>query len=157
MCGWTFLDLIGIFIFNVFRKVREAHSRAVITTMNKYLIYLILIFFSLSINSSCTERKKQTSANPVEQLRWLCKANPEQDAKQAIAKSDFRLMAVYGYTLIIPGTKGDFKKYEKFYGIRPILGTSDAIQNEEHGTLNALASEYALKYNRIILKQKKLE
>lgn len=125
--------------------------------MNKYIICLTIMLAFLSTNSSCTESKNQPSTNPVEQLRWLYKADPGKDAKQAIAKGDFRLVAVYGYTLIIPGLNGDLSKYEKLYGIRVIEGTSDVMQNEEHGKLNALASEYAKKYNRIILEQKKLE
>ena len=128
-----------------------------VTKMNKYIVLTSTIFISLLVTFSWAGSEKRNSANPVDQLRWLYKANPEKDAKQAIAKGDFRLLAVYGYTLIVPGIKGDYTKYKKTYGIHPIEGTSDFIQNKEHGKLNALASKYAEKYNRIILKQIKLK
>jgi len=125
--------------------------------MNKYIIVLSVIFFSLSMNPSWAGNANKKSIDPSEQLRWLYKADPENDAKDAIAKSDFRLRAVYGYTLTVPGIKGDHTKYKEIYGINPIEGTSDFLQNEEHGKLNALATKYAEKYNRIILKHKKLK
>ncbi|MDO9289515.1 MAG: hypothetical protein Q7T83_12090 [Thermodesulfovibrionales bacterium] len=122
--------------------------------MNKYIISLSIIFFSLSVTPSWAGSANQKFIDPAEQLRWLYKANPEKDAKEAIAKGDLRLRAVYGYTLTVLGIKGDYTKYREIYGINPIEGTSDFLQNEEHGKLNALATKYAEKYNRVILKKK---
>ena len=48
-----------------------------------------------------------------------------------------------------------FKEYEKKYGLKPIEGTSDSLINSEHARLQKLASEYALKYNKVILNYKK--
>ena len=139
----------------IITKDVSAMRHNVITKMNKYIILLSIIALSLSAAASWAGTEQQTSINPVDQLQWLYKVNPEKDANQAIAKGDFRLMAVYGYTLIVPGIKGDYRKYEKTYGIHPIEGTSDFIKNNEHGKLNALAKKYAEKYNLTILKQKK--
>lgn len=135
--------------------LRISRKNTVITKMNKFIIILLVILFSFSAAPSLAGDKNQKSIDPVEQLRWLYKANPEKDATKAIAKGDLRLRAVYGYTLSVPGIKGDYTKYKETYGINPIEGTSDSLQNEEHGNLNALATKYAEKYNRIILKQKK--
>lgn len=123
--------------------------------MNKYIVIILAILFSLSATTSLAVSTNQKSIDPVEQLRWLYKANPEKDAKEAIAQGDVRLRAVYGYTLVVPGIKGDYTKYKETYGLNPIEGTSDFIQNEEHGKLIKLATKYAEKYNRIILKHKK--
>ena len=89
-------------------------------------------------------------------LTWLKTADPQTDATQALKQNDKRLMAVYGYTLHIPGTKPEnFTEYQNTYGLKPIEGTSDMIESEEHGKLNALAFKYAKQYNNIILGNKK--
>lgn len=121
----------------------------------KIIIIVSVIFLLLSAFSSWADDKNQKGIEPVEQLRWLYKADPEKDALEAIAKGDLRLRAVYGYTMIIPGIKDDYTKYKKAYGINPIEGTSDYLQNEEHGKLNTIAVKYAEKYNQVILKHKK--
>ena len=96
------------------------------------------------------------SNNSVKKLKWLESANPKVDAKKAITQKDFRLRAIYGYVLMIPGVNQEnWIKYENKYGVNPIEGTSDNLINDEHARLQKLASEYALEYNKIILNYKK--
>jgi hypothetical protein len=110
-------------------------------------IYLVMFSYAIA---------GEVSADPVEKLRWLESANPEIDAKKAIAGKDFRLKAIYGYVLMIPGVnQEDWIEYEKTYGLNPIEGTSDSLINEEHARLQKLASEYASKYNKVILDYEK--
>ena len=92
--------------------------------------------------------------NQIEQLRWIEKANPTTDAEAALKKNDHTLLAVQGYTWVIPGTDESKKfEYKSRYGVRVIQGTSDAVINKEHLRLIRLATEYAANYNRHLLKR----
>jgi hypothetical protein len=94
--------------------------------------------------------------DPVEKLKWLESANPELDAKKAIDRKDFRLRAIYGYVLSVPGVgQRDYDEYKRTFGFNPIEGTSDSLISGEHARLNQLASEYAFRYNKVILNYKK--
>ena len=108
---------------------------------------LLILLFLLG----CTAQQKHPKA--ILQLQWLEKANPVNDAKEAISNGDFRLRGVYGFTMILPGVGDDRFKYEKTPGINPIEGTSDGLINDEHARLNDLALKYAEQYNQVILKQ----
>lgn len=88
----------------------------------------------------------------VKQLKWIETALAQDDARKAIEQKDYRLRALYGYTLVIPGVaQEDYERIKKLYGIKPIEGTSDSIKSPEQARLNKLAYEYALKYNNFIL------
>jgi hypothetical protein len=122
--------------------------------MKHITIFLLSLFFCLVIFSHAIAEEKFT--NSVDKLEWLESANPEMDAKKAILEKDFRLRAIYGYVLMIPGVNQEnWIEYEKKYGLKPIEGTSDSLINSEHARLQKLASEYALKYNKVILNYKK--
>jgi len=90
----------------------------------------------------------------VQQLRWIERANPIADAKEAISKRDFKLRAVCGAGLSIPGV--DFKQYELIqnrHGYSILEGTSDVIVSEEHLRLVHQAYIYAETYNRYIIQE----
>lgn len=91
--------------------------------------------------------------NQIEQLRWIEKANPATDAEAALERNDHTLLAVQGYTWVIPGTDESKKsEYKTRYGVRVIQGTSDAVISKEHLRLIRLATEYAANYNRHLLR-----
>src|SRR5262245_35163746 len=96
----------------------------------------------------------QTSEPPdeVAQLRWLDGADPLIDAKRAVERNDFTLLAVNGYTWTIPGVAetDKFACSEK-YGMKAIKGTSDVIMGTEHRRLIELAMRYAKTYNEYVL------
>lgn len=88
----------------------------------------------------------------VEQLRWVERADPIAAAKAAVARKDFVLLGVYGYTWLIPGVKESQKfEYREKYGMRLIEGTGDAVLGPEHGRLIGLTTKYAEKYNLYVL------
>ena len=116
-------------------------------------ILLTLVLFMVTFSNAIAQDHKNDF---VEKLKWLESANPELDAKNAIDRSDFRLRAIYGYVLIVPGVgQGDYDEYKKIFGFNPIEGTSDSLVSAEHARLNQLASEYAFRYNKVILNYKK--
>ena len=116
--------------------------------MRTFATIVILIAFFASTPVACAEN------NQIEQLRWIENANPTADAEAALKKKDYTLLAVQGYTWVIPGTE-ELKKseYKARYGVRVIQGTSDAALNKEHLRLIHRATEYAASYNRYLLKR----
>lgn len=116
--------------------------------MRAFAAVAITFAFFLNSPAACAEK------NPVEQLRWIEKANPATDAEAALKINDHTLLAVRGYTWVIPGTDESKKlEYKTRYGVRLILGTSDTVISEEHLRLIRLATDYAENYNRYLLKR----
>lgn len=86
-----------------------------------------------------------------QKLQWVKQANAQQDAMAAVAKRDFRLMAMAQRGTIIPGVDADNSlRYELKCGIKLIKGVGDVIRGKEHLELMKKAHRYALKYNAII-------
>lgn len=76
-------------------------------------------------------------------------ANPYDDLKSAVAKGDYRFIALYGEGKYYPGTElmPDFEKNYGDYGYKSVYGTSDAVSSYEQGRLTAIAQYYAKRYN----------
>jgi hypothetical protein len=84
-------------------------------------------------------------------LQWVKQADAELDAKAALAKGDFRLLAMAQRGMFIPGVDQDLTaQYELKCGIRLVDGYTDAVRGEEHLRLLKMAHTYALHYNEII-------
>ena len=114
--------------------------------MNKLLILLLLV---TSITGCATNTRAMSEAE--KQLLWVQDANPQQDAEAALAKGDFRLMALAQRSLVIPGIDLESsRKYELKCGVIIMQGVSDVIRSEQHLELMKLAHSYALKYNAFI-------
>ena len=121
--------------------------------MNETTKVLIVAFVSIFLIVQPFLVSGQAVKDPIEKLKWLESADAIANARQAISKKDFRLRAIYGYRLIVPGAdESKFDEYREKFGFNPIDGTSDTLLNEEHGRLNRLAFEYAQAYNKEILK-----
>jgi hypothetical protein len=85
------------------------------------------------------------------ELRTLKIEQAAADARRSVATKDFRLLAVRGYTVEIPGASGDVSKLKTEYGLKVLAGTSDAFRGEEQVRLNANAHDYARRSNETIL------
>lgn len=77
------------------------------------------------------------------------------DAKEAVGVGNTELLAVYGYTVELPGTNMDATKLPKGDRYFIIPGTSDAITSSQCGKWNDTARSYAAIYNRQVLAKKK--
>jgi hypothetical protein len=87
-------------------------------------------------------------------LRWVQTADPIADAKTATAKGQVKLLAVYGYTWSIPGTKEQERfELQRKFGVQFVEGTSDALEDAEHERLTKQVVAYASAYNRYLLGQ----
>jgi hypothetical protein len=80
--------------------------------------------------------------------------NAASDAVQAYKSGDHRLIGVYGYSVEIPGLRGD--PYQYLRGVRMLEGTGDVFCTNEEEVLNKNARAYAKKYNEAMLKELKL-
>jgi hypothetical protein len=93
-----------------------------------------------------------TAMNDYEQkLQWVEGADAIADAKAALAKGDFRFMAMAQRSTVIPGVDTNkMRQYELYCGVKFIEGATDAIRSEEQLRLMKKAFEYAGRYNKII-------
>ena len=111
----------------------------------KTKLIVILLFFHATLMAETCEQE-------IRSLEWVENANPETDVLAAIKIGDTRLMAVYGFTLMIPGVERQSRlAAHSKENHRAIEGTTDAFCSERHAELNELAWEYAKKYNQKLL------
>ena len=109
-------------------------------------MHKVLAIASLILLTGCMETEFEKAQAPIiEKMEWLYKANPDKDFENAIKKSDYRFIGIYGYSLSVPGIEMKCLDYEK--DINPIEGTSDAVLGYEHSKLIAIAKAYAEYYN----------
>lgn len=119
----------------------------------KMKIMLTLFLLTSVVNSDTIEKhSKRTDGIVANSIEMIERSNPETDLNCAIRKKDFRFIGIMGYSLIIPGVKDYYRKYEKSNGIRVIEGTSDVISSKKVEYLNKIASSYAKEYNKLLIK-----
>jgi hypothetical protein len=83
---------------------------------------------------------------------------PEKDLDRNLSYKDYRCIAICGFICYHPGAAPTDVDVCRRFGSRTIIGTSDAIEGDEHGKLIAIASKYATEYNtRLIPRLKRLE
>ncbi|WP_166423427.1 hypothetical protein [Paraglaciecola sp. 20A4] len=97
---------------------------------------------------------KYTMTSSEHPLSWVNDADPLADAQQAIASSDFRLLAFSGRVVSIPGidlSKLTLDVLQRQCGYRTIKGTGDTLRIGEQTSLRSKAHDYAVIYNQHIL------
>lgn len=96
----------------------------------------------------------ETLPENLKQFAWLQGADSKVDAEAAVAKKDFRLLAVSGRGLMIPGIAVEDREAAKNKcGIRYMEGMGDVIQPDpEFRKWRKKGSEYAKAYNAIVHK-----
>jgi hypothetical protein len=77
--------------------------------------------------------------------------DPTKDVEKRIANNDMRFVGINGYTCYAPGVEKDDITLTQKHGMRCLEGTSDYIENEEHGRLIQTAIKYAKEYNLNLL------
>ncbi len=74
--------------------------------MNKFTNYFVIAAVLISlIVQSLSAVAQEKNMGPIEKLKWLESADAQADARKAILNRDYRLRAVYGYSLVVPGTE----------------------------------------------------
>lgn len=87
----------------------------------------------------------------VQRLRWLERADPARDLAAAWARGDRRFVAVYDFSATVPGVPTGVVRPRDRGAVRFLEGTSDMPASAEEERLNALARDYAARYNRLLL------
>ena len=93
-----------------------------------------------------------TAMNNYEQgLQWVETADARADARAALDKNDFRLMAVASRSTVIPGIDpARARQYELHCGVIFMPGVGDTVRSKEQLRLMKKAYEYAGQYNEIV-------
>lgn len=113
------------------------------------MLKALIVVTAMGVISGCVSGSAMTDYE--QQLQWVIDANPQQDAEAAMAKGDFRLMAMATRGITIPGVDNDLSaKYELKCGINRMPGVTDVIRSQKQMELIKKAHSYALKYNAII-------
>ena len=112
-------------------------------------LYIGFLTLGLAVSlSNCSK----VVPEEIKVLRWVERANPVQDAQQALSKGNHSLRAVRGESLFLPGISYENQvEYRRTYGISVIEGTSDNLNGPEHARLNDMATKYAELYNQYIV------
>ncbi len=74
--------------------------------------------------------------------------NPEHDLKVRIGNRDYRILCFRGLGVDCPGVDPDEPPR---FGYRLVEGSSDAIDNVEHGEMMSKVYDYAFRYNALLL------
>jgi hypothetical protein len=118
--------------------------------------YHVLSIAGALLLASCdrSTRVPLTSAE-AEQLRWLDSADVQADFRDhAERQRDTRFISVYALSFVgefgIPETP-ETRELTRKRGSRHIEGTTDIITSSEHMRLLRKASEYAQRYNSLLL------
>ncbi len=84
-------------------------------------------------------------------LAWLEQADAQRDARAALERRDFRLLALPRRSTVIPGVDPQLApQYELKCGIRLIEGAGDTVRDRRQLELLKKAAEYAAAYNAVI-------
>jgi hypothetical protein len=130
---------------------REAKLNLALWVLVPLVGFLAAIVMLLSAQeSSQSPQISQTSILKTE-LAGLSLDSPDQDVSRNISHSDYRFIGICDFACYPPGIQGEDLKYAEDYGVRIIQGTTDALENDEHGELQKAATEYAETYNRSLL------
>jgi len=112
------------------------------------LLWSSLVILPVRIEGQIPARSPEL-ARRADSLAGL---DPGTEVRKAIARRDHRLIAVCGYACVPPGVDlRDTLVQRALERLRPIVGTSDAILNADVARLNKVSSEYATRYNRLLL------
>ena len=109
------------------------------------------LFVALLFSSSCSLEQSDWCQETEVKLSWLRSADPISDAKTAIENNNKKYVAVYGFSIEIPGISEEesFEAYSN-NNYEAIEGTGDDLCSEEHAELTNMAREYASNYNKTL-------
>ncbi len=113
---------------------------------------VVLLALSLVCQGAFADQPSGDSVK-AEVVSHLKPESAESDARVAVAHGDRRLLAVYGYTIEVPGVRTAVTELKARYGLRMLEGTSDSYQSPGDQKLNENARRYASIYNRTVISQ----
>lgn len=116
----------------------------------------ILFFINTETNTLETNLYEPTTITYDTQRQLMnCEhADVAHEVEKALVHKDYRMLAILGVGLIIPGKKENkevYATYTKTYGYKTIEGTSDEYSDGEDLLLQVNAYDYAEAYNKLML------
>ncbi|MFC3030923.1 hypothetical protein ACFOEE_00055 [Pseudoalteromonas fenneropenaei] len=131
----------------------------------------LTVLSMLGVLSACSDTQSVTQANDEPQrneqvenpqapislsspgeLAWVVNADAAKDVAQAIAKQDFRLLAVAGRGAMVPGVPLEQKdSLIAKCNVRYMQGTSDVLKDKQQREWQQRAIAYAKQYNALLL------
>jgi len=111
---------------------------------------IFFIFSFLLITNSQLSAKEPYGVTP--ELRCIETADARKDFHEAIKKGEEYFLGIYGFALTVPGLPSiaDNCHYDFIIPVRPVKGTTDAIENDEQDRLIDIAQRYATKFNELM-------
>ncbi len=145
-----FLFCILLFLFNC---ASETNQRKAFITPKVNSFRNKIVFYAPYEHIRYNGKWNNTEKDFIKQHNEILKSNPELDAEYSISNNNFHFIGLSGVGFIIPGlqNKEENKLFEK-YGFIVICGTSDSI-NDISLPLEIVAQDYALRYNRYLIKR----
>lgn len=118
------------------------------------LCVVIILVLSTSCAQQNTKLGEKNSNTEIlyDTISHLNINDPSIDLIKNIKIGDIRFKGINGYACFTPGVTEKEQILVEHSGIHCLEGTSDAIESTEHGALIKIASEYAKKYNRQLVK-----
>jgi hypothetical protein len=123
-----------------------------IRTVSIFVSLLALVLLS-ACRTSPPDEADDHSPVTYRRLEWLTDADPARDLGAAWTRNDRRFIGVYGFTAYTPGVPESASKLVAEHGVRYIEGTSDAIESSAHQHAVLRATEYAQRYNELLLER----
>jgi hypothetical protein len=112
----------------------------------------------LLLPASCQQKSVALKEYISDEITRLKYADPKADLDAALAKGDYRFLALKGIGPMVPAVDDyDIEVVQKRYGIRYIENTSEKPQDDQEKELGVVAWGYAEKYNTLLKKIVHLE
>ena len=112
----------------------------------------------LLILTSCEQKSLAMRQYISDEIARLKDADPKADLDAALAKGDYRFLALKGIGPMVPAVDdSDMDMVVKRYGLRFIENTSDKPQDDQEKELGTVAWGYAEKYNSLLRQKVRME
>ena len=117
--------------------------------------YYVLWFIGLMVLVGCDKQStpaQQETTSPIGALSWLEQVDVDTDIAHALSENDFRLWAIAGRGMKIPGLSDEqITQAETQCQTRMMPGMGDVITDPEHKKWWNKGRDYAKSYNQRML------
>jgi hypothetical protein len=118
-------------------------------------ISVMIFFANATVQASDLEPQRNNAVVLAATLAKLNLENPLKDLSANLKRGDKRFIGVNGYTCDAPGVTDADQRIVNSpkFGLNCLDGTSDVVGSDEHFRLIQKATDYAMAYNRELLRR----
>lgn len=106
-------------------------------------------FLSETTESVQDDQSQHITHNRSSDLKWLNYADPKVDARSAIQKQNFTLLAFAGRATSFPGITNELSSLQQC-GYHLIAGSGDVLKSKNDLKLRKQLYQYAATYNQLV-------